>query len=862
MKKFLIFFFASWGTFFGVKGGTFDTLWLRFVPGKNAAQIPANRIVGELARENGYLLKIFKLGYVFENSMECEPQNSLKVLRLKPAGITGPAVYLDYPLNHILSPTSFRLRVEVKGYGTVLLDTKISWPVDSVREISVPVHNCSDTLIFFLSEPNFTDEQVESLKTSMYDIRTYKAVHYALQKSLDLAQQYDYRDTTCMGCLIASAVELARVRNILAHFVDSLSLPLSNHDPAKVIEGLRILSGEVYRRNLFLHRHRGHYFHEAASTSKLSASFISDWIQSDAFLNPLYGHVIKRLSSVSGGFRENLIDLLNQCMPEVPGQWRDEYAKSLSQLLLQKSEEFIAEGLYDQAFLLAADAKEILRMVGHYDEADLVESRMQVPLQGLYHALLRVASDAVHNGQLSMGEEYIQKALSFRLKYRALLQGRGSDAEVYGHFADACLEKVILLHNLGRDEEAIPYLLKAYEYAGRLTVYLKHPQLDQLRSKVLQTSYGHIIRKAQAALKVTDYPSAESLLEQWMNLKNSWGARLLPSRAEDSVLKIYRVVKLYNALAEVQTKLRSNPSDSLWVNAYKLLSEIEILELQDEPDFCQLIKETGYLFFDACMREVGSHLWDFKFPEAVKKLISADSVARRWYISDCENINQTIEDTRRRIERQRTVYAAYQYDKYFYRAQSAFESRSFLIGQAMADSAFQWARYGTDLQPLHFILEKYSSAICYEKVLQRLEYFYALQLADSMEYLRQRLYTLFQGDTALQNLFSRPDTIWLMKFKPREWLFNFYFNQLMMKGKPEDVLFYMEQLRLNGLREEIFEKWQQKIARDMADKDVWIKTSDEIYNRLYELAPDVVWYKVFRKTYLWRRLSIFQRLFD
>jgi len=102
---------------YSVSADTTDTLWLKYVAGKSASGLPGNRIVGELARENGYLLRKFRLGYAFERTTFCQPQSGEMQVAFSYKGISGPATYLGYPLDHVLIPIGFRLKIEVKEFG-------------------------------------------------------------------------------------------------------------------------------------------------------------------------------------------------------------------------------------------------------------------------------------------------------------------------------------------------------------------------------------------------------------------------------------------------------------------------------------------------------------------------------------------------------------------------------------------------------------------------------------------------------------------------------------------------------------------------------------------------------------------------
>lgn len=170
---------------YSVSANTTDTLWLKYVVGKNASGLPGNRIVGELARENGYLLRKFRLGYAFERISFCYPQSGELQVAFNYKGISGPATYLGYPLDHVLTPMGFRLKIEVKEFGKVLFDETLPWPKEEPAVVNLQTHSCSDTLLFHLSEPIFTEAQVEILKTAMYDIRTYKAVDLSIAIGLE-----------------------------------------------------------------------------------------------------------------------------------------------------------------------------------------------------------------------------------------------------------------------------------------------------------------------------------------------------------------------------------------------------------------------------------------------------------------------------------------------------------------------------------------------------------------------------------------------------------------------------------------------------------------------------------------------------
>ncbi|NLH53340.1 MAG: hypothetical protein GX459_10890, partial [Bacteroidales bacterium] len=181
MRKLFVLVFIWLYVSYSVSADTTDTLWLKYIGGKNASGLPGNRIVGELARENGYLLRKFRLGYVFERTTFCQPHNGEMQVTFNYKGISGPSTYLGYPLDHVLTPVGFRLKIEVKEFGKVLFDETLPWPKEEPAVVKLQTHSCSDTLLFQLSEPIFTEAQAEILKAAMYDIRTYKAVDLALQ---------------------------------------------------------------------------------------------------------------------------------------------------------------------------------------------------------------------------------------------------------------------------------------------------------------------------------------------------------------------------------------------------------------------------------------------------------------------------------------------------------------------------------------------------------------------------------------------------------------------------------------------------------------------------------------------------------
>lgn len=844
--------------------GQTDTLWLRFRPGKNVAEWPANQIVGELARENGYLLRQFRLGYLFRRTVECEPDSEIIRVSLSPWGISGPAGYLGYPLNHLLTPESFRLRAEIKAYSKILVDKRLEWPKGGSLVLSVPVHACNDTLVFSLSEPGFTVEHAENLKAGMYDVRTYKAIALAVNYAIDRAQRYDYRDTTCLSCLLATAIELDRDYQILRALSDSIDLPIEEVDPDMVKEGMRRLGGEVYRRRLFLESMGRMPVEEAPAAAARSAEFIVGWIKSDGFLNPLYNRVFRQLASLAVYERaENgMKGYLARWLPRHGEDWLLSYITSLADELVRWSRSFHEQGLFDPSFLLASDARTLLWTTGFKDEADMLESRVQEPLLALYNVYLSVATDAVANGNLKLGEDYLQKALDFRTKNRAYLPGRMSDAEVYQRFADACLEKVLQLNGIGKYGEAFPYLTKAYEYARRLTVYLRHPELDQLRAELVQKSYQQSMQQAWAAYRSGDYSRSAEILDNIFALRKTWSAWLKPLPEEDSLIWLSKVVGLIHQMQELSVTLAGSETDSLWLQADRLLAETEKWTLVDEPKLCAAIQELGRKKFDAFMRKAGGLLWDFKISAAEKTLLEADSIVRRWYLAECEDINLSLENFRNRLNRQKVLYAEYQYDAYYFRAVSAFESGFYASGKAYADTALQWACCGKETHRLESLLKQYQTAIAYDKTLQRLEYFYALQQPDSMEILRQRLGFLRASDTLLVSLFPSPDTLWLLMQKPRPWLFDFYFKPYLQGGRADYIIQFMEKLRAKGAQAEWLEGWQKEAARAIAEADIHIKTSDAAYTRLAEIAPDVVWYRLFREHYLRYRLSLLRRVIN
>ncbi|MGC8866368.1 MAG: hypothetical protein ACP5O2_11685 [Bacteroidales bacterium] len=839
-----------------------DTLWLRFRPGKKAAEWPGNQIVGELARENGYLLRQFQLGYVFQRTTTCDCDSGIVKLTLIPLHMTGPAEYLGYPLNHLLFPESYRFRAEVKGYAKVLEDKRLNWPDGKSTVLRIPVHACSDTLVFSLSEPGFTLEQVESLKAGIYGIRTYKAIALALKYALDVAQHFDYRDTTCRSCLVATAIELDRVHRILNALSDSIDLPINDVDPDQVREGLLRLGGEVYRRSLFLERMGRLSENDAPDVAVSSAAFIAGWIKSDGFLNPLYNRVFRQLASVEvyESANRGMMAYLARWLPNQGDEWLPKYITALADQLVKLSRNFYEQGLYDPSYLLAYDARTILWTAGFKDEADMLESSLQEPLMALYNVYLAVATDAVSNGNIGLGENYLQKALDFRLKYRAFLPGRISDAGVYQRFADACLEKVKHLKDAEKLGDAIPYLLKAYEYARRLTVYLRQPELDQLRTEVVQKSYLHSLQQAWNAYHSGDYARSAEILDNLMALRKTWSVWLHPLHDEDSLIGLTQAVRLILQMQELSVTLASSPADSLWQQADRMLEQTEKLQLVNEPIFCAAVQDLGRKKFDALMQRAGGFLWDFKLSAAEDALLQADSIARRWYLSDCENINISLENFRKRLARQRTLFADYQYDKYYYRAINAMESGSYASGKNYADTALQWACCGKDTRLIVSLLEKYKIALTYDRALQRLELFYALRQADSMEVMRQQLENLRASDTLVTSLFPPPDTLWLLMLKPRAWLFDSYFKPYLQRGKADIILRWMEKLRSRGAQAEWLESWQKETARALAEADIHIKTSEAAYARLAVIAPDVVWYQVFRANYLHYRLSLFRRL--
>jgi len=862
MRKLFVLVFIWLYVSYSVSADTTDTLWLKYIGGKNASGLPGNRIVGELARENGYLLRKFRLGYVFERTTFCQPHNGEMQVTFNYKGISGPSTYLGYPLDHVLTPVGFRLKIEVKEFGKVLFDETLPWPKEEPAVVKLQTHSCSDTLLFQLSEPIFTEAQAEILKAAMYDIRTYKAVDLALQSAWNIAQSFEYRDTTCVGCLIAAAVELERVSTILSQLVDSLALPLDKTDPDRLMENLLKMNGEVYRRSLFLSRLRNFTTDDAFKAGLSSEAFLSNWIKSEGFLNPLYNHVFRKLARIKNSERYSLFDKVSLWLPGLPSQWQELYARKLSEALLNSSREMQSAGRFDQAFILAANARDILKMIGHDDEADLMEHHLQEPMLGLYRVYLDVATDAVKNGNLRMGDEYLQKAIAFRAQNRAYMPGGLTDAEVYGRFADACLDKIIRLHEQGLYEEAFPYLLKAYDYARRITVYLRFPELDRMRSELAQKSYGQLLEKALDAYKIKDYASAAEFFEKWNQVRKTWSAWLQFTPEDDSIAKKYRISRLFVDLQELKVLVAQNVTDSLYAVADQKRQEVVNLHLTDQPEFCNLIREVGRLFFDAALKETGSYLWDFKFTEARSSFALADSISVRFHIADCEDVNQMLETMQQRMNRQNVIYATFLYDRYYYKTVSSFEAGSFALGKAYADTALQWCCCGCDAHNLESLVGKYAPAIRYDKYLQRLEYFYALQQADSMEFVRQRLFTWFQTDSTLSQHFTQPDTLWLIKLKPRSWVFDYYFGPLMEKGKPEYVLLFMEKLRSEGIPGEWLENWQMLTARAIAAKDIHIRNTEAAYQRLAQLAPDVVWYKVFREVYISKRLSVFQRMLN
>ncbi|HOE58778.1 MAG TPA: hypothetical protein PK028_03105 [Bacteroidales bacterium] len=859
---FILFLFLAQASF----AGTQDTVWLKWKKDTSRNIQATNRILEELAFENGLSYRKIKLGYVLYHQKQIN-DSSVGKWKVVLHHITGPTKYLGYDLSDFLLPLYLQAYLQHSFHG-IIYTQEVKLEHDTViLEFSPKVNLSTDSLSLHFRNANLDEEIERQLKRVMDEIKTYRGLcASSLYFENVLRQGYNPHDPR-ISDILAELIEGIRVKESLDSMFSALILPLEKTDPCNLYNSLKAIDIEIYRHRLA--------FERLLDTDPLSPNdltplsdrifgFWISWIRHEEFSNPLNNGVIAEVARLDphGKWIEMAHELLHSALLKMGYTNEDEFLKNLSRQLtkkmLQEGEALNKQTLFIQANIILNNALKIAQAADLEDETQAVESQIKVSVRGLYNTYLKVARDGILNGNIVMGEFYLKKALEYQSENREILLGSQPSKSVYEIFSDVCLDKAIILNKEGKFEQALPFLEKAMEYAGRQSIYLRQQEIKQTLSKTLQEIYRQKVISALSSMQLGNYIEGKRLLDEALTMKKTNATSIESIPDEDSAFHLYQKASLYvvmDSLIQISNEL---PLDSL-LNATSIILLRYAENLADDSLICKKKLELGKLQFERMMAAVGSLLWDFKIEEAHQLWLNANKMIPQWNLQDCSEINERLNEMAERIEIQECRFARYRLELFEYKVRSAFQEGDYLMGDSIADSALQIktsvADCPLDDSGIAGLLHQYHSLIEYNRLLEQLTTTYETLLADSLEKLRLKLYSLISSDSSISREFPLPDTIWLVELHPSEKIINYYFENLKEENRWSDILNLIEKFRQSGLSADWFETWQENLGHHLARIDKIPAKKEASLEYLDQMLPDRVWYKTLRKAYLKEKLG-------
>jgi hypothetical protein len=845
--------------------GTQDTVWLNWEKDTSRNIQATNKILEELAFENGLSYRRIKLGYVLNYEKQINDSLPIK-WKVVLVQISGPTKYLGYDLSDFLLPLHLEAYIQHPFYGIISSQT-VNLEHDTVMmDFSLNGNFSTDSLTLHFRKACLDEDVERQVKRVMDDIKIYHGLCTSSHYLEDILRQGYNPHNPRLSDILAELIEGIRVKESLDSILSKLILPLEKTDPCSLHNSLKSIDIEIYRHRLALER-----LLDADSLSPNDLISFSDrlfslwisWIRHEEFSNPVNNGVIAEVARLElhAKWIEMAHELLHPVFLKMGYENDDGLLKILSRHLtkrmLQEAEALNKQSLFTHANIVLNNALNIAQAADLEDETQAVESQIKVSVRGLYNTYLKVALDGILNGNIAMGEFYLKKALDYQSQNREILLGSSSSKSVYEIFADVCLDKALMLNKEGKYEQALPFLGKAMEYAGRQGIYLRQYELQQTHTRTLREIYRQKVIAALSSLQSGNYIEGKSLLDEALVIKKENTATILPIPTEDSAFQLYQKASFYfvmDSLIQISNELSL---DSL-LNAASLVLLQYPENLSDDSLICKKKIELGKLQFERMMSSVGSLLWDFNIEEARQLWLDAFEMIPQWNLQDCSEINDRLNEMAERIEIQECRFARYRLGLFEYEVRSAFQEGDYLEGDSLADSAMQVRTSLADC-PLNYsvitqLRQQYYSLIQYNRLLEQLTNIYEMPPADSLEKLRLQLYAIHRSDSSVAKEFPLPDTLWLVALYPSEKLIHYYFENLKEENRWIAILKLMEKSRQLGLSSDLFETWQENLGYHLAITDEIPAKKETVVEYLDQMFPEREWYKTLRKAYLQTKL--------
>ena len=823
-------------------------------------ETPLNRIFSVLASENGILLRQFSLGLILDVSAAEDTFSRQGRAQVRMAGVSGPSAIKGYDLGSFLIPSSLKYRIIDKERSLVMAageaditgsTTNIEWAFpDSIRPYRIEFHT-----------PSYSWQQWEAFSAAILEVKDYLALCKALDHLLSVSERIRFEaDGEEYPSWIAFVGILVSL-NTADSLADHLNLPLHLQDPGNWNIKRKSLEVQMYRHSLSLDRRLLKEWPALPETGELAArwlEFRKEWYMHPDFQNPFYNPVFSILCKA--GFGEVLLSeltpLVLSVIEKTQGQSRSTdfqlAAASFCRQALEVSDEWHDKGMFTQSMLMLKDAVQTAATAGLADLEDRLRARLSRPALGIYNSYLTVATDAIKFGNLAMGETYLAKALEYLTLNREWLMGAPGSAYVYENFADVCLQKAHELYGNGLYADAMPYIRKALDYASRIPAYSRIPELDRLHLETRRQVYRQQVSASLKLLQNGQYAEGKQLLDEARLLRQTTGGRWIPEPAEDSAMALYDKAALYTGLTSLLQLSETTGPDSLQTLAEPWLNKAKRTGLAHETDICPLILENGKILFEKYLSVTGSLLWDFRIAEARNCLATADSIALRWFLRDCEAVNARLDEFRLRVIRQECLKARFQFDQYKYRMEAALSQRHYLNAKQWSDSALAVEVPGgcpVNFSEVMSLRDSFSVQITYALQQKFLLTGLVTMHGDSVFQFLGRLRNQWLKSPELRSDFEEPDTLWLLSKPASGFILSWCFQRFADHQQWESAFRLMDTLRQAGFSSDRVEEWQQILGKEWARKEFASLKPSESLALLDRIAPDTRWYAVFREAF-------------
>ena len=853
--------------------GSNDSIVLCYHFDSLAVNKHGNAVISELANDNGLSLRKCSIQYNYTVQFNAFLQESEQeiVVKLIPKEVSGISRYRKYDLGQVLWPKIIQAKLEWFNNDGTQKQSKVIVIHNHTVKTQLPI-NATNIKISLLKPIIDTSFEKNFNKLSSL-VKDYQALRVALQRGNELIELADFDK----GDALQSLLYYAEASRIIQK-VDSMnlqdSLPLQTNDPLELLVNQKALTVECYRRSLALERllskKRDDKPFDSKKATQLFVELVAYWVKQHDFLNPAHNKVFTDFATYnwSGAWCVSFSKHFNtlfgfkndyelQVFLRIHGKEILHGLQDISNLLIENQS-------YNQSAMVMANAIRLARSLRMHNEADALAKLIAKSTAGIYNSYLQVAESAIANGQMPMAEKYLRKALDYKAKNGGEILDQISRENAFELFANACLVKGESLKTMGNYVDALQYLNKDKEYALMIGFYVNAEQLRNNLCDVHQHLYDETLM-----LAVTEFKNGNLLMGAGY-YKNARDMRLLNQQfirkrnEEDSLYLSERKGFVVDSFNRANDLINSKMYDEASKLANRALFIADSLEFVSDSTVCTHVLASGTRLFQYKITCTGSALWDYEPTTAWQYWQQADRIAVNFYLTDCEQVNDEINDYKTKIENLECLLHKKQFETYAARAEANYNRQHFIPGQDFADSALDLKqpniRCNSDILPLQNLRGQYVNAAVYQSMLNRLEVAYSLQKPDSIEALRVKLHKFYQLHQIELKAFVQPTVEWFLYNHQRNDLVNYYLQQLFTEGNYVQCIKLLDVLRTNGYKAENTVDFQRNLGAIMAETTNLEADLIKVEIYLNELVPDKIWFASYRKAFVDKKIPVIQHI--